>query len=97
MREMTHRRGLGSRGSPEKVYAGGINPFTFLVKREILRAAVFLWITFFDATFWMVGMARAKAFRASSRFFPSTAFNTLLEEVFRRDLSAELRSRLFSL
>jgi len=94
---MTHRRGLDSRGSPEEVYAGGVRAFTFLVKREILRAAVFLWITFFEATFWMVGMARAKAFRASSRFFPSTAFTTFLEEVFKRDLSAVLRSRLFSL
>lgn len=94
---MTHRQGLDSRSSPEEVYAEGVRAFTFLVKREILRAAVLLWMTFFEATFWMVGMARAKAFRASSRFFPSTAFRTFLEELFKRDLSAVLRSRLFSL
>ena len=71
--------------------------FTFFAKRDILRAAVFLWMTFFDEAFWIIGMALAKAFCASPRFFPSTAFSTFLEKVLRTDLTAVLRSWRFLL
>jgi hypothetical protein len=54
-------------------------------------------MTFFDEAFWIIGMALAKAFCASPRFFPSTAFTTFLEKVLRIDLTAVLRNCRFLL
>lgn len=45
----------------------------------------------------MAGMARTSAFWASSKFFDSVAFKTLFEKVLMVDLTAALRTRLFSL
>jgi hypothetical protein len=74
-----------------------LRALTLLVRREILRAAVFLWMTFFEEALWMVEMARFKTFCASSAFFSSTAFRSFLEKVFKVDLIAVFRSRLLSL
>jgi hypothetical protein len=66
---------------------------TFLVKREILREAFFLWIRPLDAALFKAGTAAFKAFWELSLFLDSTLVMTDLIFVLSADFAAILRLR----